>query len=190
MIVIYEIVVGTNKWLSEPIATSSYTTETELPTITVCPRRYAARLANKYGLEYQDYRDGKFVPDNFESLGKSLDEIFEESINDAYYLLDVTGTRFQMILENIVFILVERDDCKVIQENGTYRRIYDGHENVTEDGEPCLNWSEVEDAADLIGVDGVGDHNYCRGPGGSGKIYCYISQTKTDHCKVRTCGES
>ena len=95
-----------------------------------------------------------------------------------------------MILENVVFILVERDDCKVIQENGTYRRIYDGHENVTEDGEPCLNWSKVEDAGDLIGVDGVGDHNYCRGPGGSGKIYCYISQTKTDYCKVRTCGES
>ena len=86
-------------------------------------------------------------------------------------------------------ILVEKDDCKVVQENGEYRRIYDGHENVTEEGDPCLNWSEVEDAADLIGVDGVGDHNYCRGPGGSGKIYCYISQTKTDHCKVRTCGE-
>ena len=89
---IYEIIVGTNKWLSEPIATSSYTTETELPTITICPRRYGARIANKYGLRYKDYREGKFVPDNFESLGKSLDEIFEESINDAYYLLDVTGT--------------------------------------------------------------------------------------------------
>ena len=49
------------------------------------------RLADLYGLDYRDYlNDGKYVPDNF-SLEKSLDDIFQESINEAYFLLDVSG---------------------------------------------------------------------------------------------------
>ena len=88
---LYEIIVGTNKFLSEPVATNSYTTETELPTLTICQRSYELRIADLYGLDYRDYLDdGKFVPDNFTS-DKSLDDIFQESINEAYFLLDVTG---------------------------------------------------------------------------------------------------
>ena len=40
--------------------------------------------------------------------------------------------------------------------------------NETEDGEPCLKWTDVEKASEYIGVDGV-------------------NQTKTDYCKARTC---
>ena len=68
------------------------------------------------------------------------------------------------------------------------RRIYVGNVNETEDGDACLKWTDVDEAADFIGVDEVGDHNYCRNPGRSkSREYCYISQNKTDYCKARTC---
>ena len=40
------------------------------------------------GLTYDDYDKGKFKPDNLDFLNKSIDELFEESQNDALYLLD------------------------------------------------------------------------------------------------------
>ena len=40
------------------------------------------------GLTYDDYDKGKFQPDNLDAFNKSIDELFEESQNDALYLLD------------------------------------------------------------------------------------------------------
>lgn len=90
-VVLYEIFIGTSKFLSEPVATRSFTTESDLPTLTICSRFYDLRIANLYGLDYGDYEEGKYVPDNF-TMDKTLDEIFQESVNEAFFLLDVTGT--------------------------------------------------------------------------------------------------
>ena len=70
-----------------------------------------------------------------------------------------------------------------------YIRYYIGSENASEDGESCLNWMNVSKAEDLIGVAGVGDHNFCRKPEGK-REFCYVSQTKTKPCKVRSCGRN
>ena len=94
-IVVYEIITGTQRFLSEPIATKTYSTETELPTITLCPRLKDLRAANLYGLDYSNYmNDGKFVPDNFDKINKTLDEIFQESINEGYFLLDASSNAY------------------------------------------------------------------------------------------------
>ena len=36
----------------------------------------------------------EFVPENFESYNKSLDEIYQESMEDDMYLLDISGVTF------------------------------------------------------------------------------------------------
>ena len=66
--------------------------ETEFPSISICNVNNDLRIAPLYGLDYDDYGyRGKFVPKNFPSLNKSLDAIFNESINDNFYLLDITS---------------------------------------------------------------------------------------------------
>ena len=63
-----------------------------------------------------------------------------------------------------------------------------GTENMTEEGQPCMNWSEVTEE-DYSEYEETRGHNYCRNPGGEeDREFCYINQTHTGFCAVKTCG--
>ena len=49
VVVIYEIYVGTNKYVSVPIASKIYSTEVELPFISICQRFFDYRMAKVKG---------------------------------------------------------------------------------------------------------------------------------------------
>ena len=88
-----------------------------------------------------------------------------------------------------IILSANKSHCQTEKKDEGYIRYYIGSENASEDGEPCLNWMNVSKAEDLIGVAGVGDHNFCRKPEGK-REFCYVSQTKTKPCKVRSCGRN
>ena len=82
--------------------------------------------------------------------------------------------------------------CKLVEEDGQFRRIYVGTVNETESGKPCLNWMTLNSttANKYKTMVGIGDHNYCRNPGAAkNREFCYYSTTKTERCAARTCGE-
>ena len=159
--------------------------------ISICHRHDELEISPKYGLGGGPFGTGRqFVPENFESYNKSLDEIYKESLEDDMYLLDISGVTFSARITGSIWFSARKSHCKTEKIDGEYIRYYIGSENVTEDNNPCLNWMNVTKAQDLIGIAGVGDHNFCRKPiskQGSREI-CYVSQTKTENCKVRSCG--
>ena len=177
--VIYFLTKGTEKLLSKPTATRVYSLEAEPPAISVCHKDTKRRIANLHGLVYDDYAyDGKFIPEGFEqSNDDDLDDLFSEAYNDHYFLLDKT---------------VNVSHCKLIEEDGQYRRIYVGTQNETESGKPCLNWMTLNSttANKYKMMTGIGDHNYCRNPGEvENREFCYYSATKWERCASRTCGK-
>ena len=82
--------------------------------------------------------------------------------------------------------------CKLIEEDGQFRRIYVGTVNETESGKPCLNWMTLNSttANKYKTMVGIGDHNYCRNPGAAkNREFCYYSTTETERCAARSCGK-
>ena len=93
LVVTYEIYSGTRKFLSDPVATTSFSAEVELPRVTLCQYRSASfkiGVLPPFNLIFDDYMDGKFFPEpNTSEL--EAEEIFQKSFNDNYYLLDIRG---------------------------------------------------------------------------------------------------
>ena len=88
-------------------------------------------------------------------------------------------------------ILVQKDHCKLVEfETGGFKRYYSGEENKTESGKNCLNWKSIPAAKSYMFKDGVGNHNFCRKPERAkmDREFCFISETETEYCSVRTCG--
>ena len=79
--VCYEIYVGTRKYLSEPVATTSFSTEAELPSLTVCH-------------QLQELKIGSLPPSFPEQNTSELEaeQMFQKALNDNYYLLDIAGS--------------------------------------------------------------------------------------------------
>ena len=91
--VCYEIYIGTWKYISAPVATTSYSTEAEIPSVTLCQQRSSFKIGvlPPFKLTFDDYENGKFFPElNTSEL--EAEENFQKSLNDNYYLLDVTGS--------------------------------------------------------------------------------------------------
>ena len=82
-----------NIWLAGPVATTSFTTEAELPSLTICQQRKEFRIGAlpPFKLTQDDYVNGKFFPE-LNTSDDEAEEIFHKSLNDNYYLLDVTGS--------------------------------------------------------------------------------------------------
>ena len=92
MFVVYEIVKGTLKFMSAPVANKIYATEADIPVITICQQK-AFRMGQKNGLNYDDFVDGKFFPEN-STKGASSSKTFDDALDEYYYLLDVRGKGF------------------------------------------------------------------------------------------------
>ena len=92
--VCYEIYMGTVKYLSHPVATTTYSTEVELPSVSLCQYRSSSYKIGRippFNLTFEDYLDGKFFPD-INITDAEAENIFQNSFNDNYYLLDVRGS--------------------------------------------------------------------------------------------------
>ena len=139
--------------------------------ITIC--HYLKRFPGN--LTYNDIVNGKFYPNETGPLG-DIDDIYEKAMKENKYLLNLTE---------------EKEDCDVRQRpSKDYERIYVGTENKTEDGKPCINWSEVT-GKNYSEYEETRGHNYCRNPGGEeDREFCYFNQTNIGFCAVKTCGNN
>ena len=61
-------------------------------------------MPSKTGLDYEDYRDGKFVPDKGGPYNDDqLEQLFQEAYNDSYFLSNIIVRSF---LGEIVLLLI------------------------------------------------------------------------------------
>ena len=93
LMVSYEIYSGTRKFLSDPVATTSFSAEVELPRVTLCQYRsdsFKIGALPPFNLTFDDYVDGKFFPE-LNTTEQEAEEIFQKSFHDNYYLLDIRG---------------------------------------------------------------------------------------------------
>ena len=100
LVVFYEIYIGTRKFLSDPVATRSFSAEVELPRVTLCQGRSASfkiGVLPPFNLTFDDYMEGKFFPE-LNTCEMEAEEIFQKSFNDNYYLLDIRGRCFFFML--------------------------------------------------------------------------------------------
>ena len=91
--VLYEIYIGTKKFLEKPVATTSYTADSELPMVSLCQFRKSHFMIGfivPHNMTYDLYREGNFYSDHRDP-NVSAEEVFEKSFDDNYYLLDITG---------------------------------------------------------------------------------------------------
>ena len=95
LVVAYEVMKGTLKYLDAPVANKIYTAEAELPVITICPQK-KFWMGTKLGLSRDDFTAGRFLPQDSENV--AAEEDFTEALEEYYYLLDITG------LDNTIFI--------------------------------------------------------------------------------------
>ena len=58
LVVIWQVFMGTKKYLDAPVANTIYAEEVELPVITICHRIFDMRVEPKYGLEFSDFKAG------------------------------------------------------------------------------------------------------------------------------------
>ena len=67
LVVAYEVMKGTLKYLDAPVANKIYTAEADLPVITICPQK-KFRMGTKLGLERSEFTAGKFLPEDSENV--------------------------------------------------------------------------------------------------------------------------
>lgn len=73
--------------------------------------------------------------------------------------------------------------------------LYRGEYSSTLSGLTCQHWSRLNMSVHSIhphrySEAGLGDHNYCRDPDGTGRLWCYTSLTADhfDYCTAKQCG--
>ena len=146
--------------------------------ITICHGPHAMKMGPIPGnLTYKDIVSGKFYH-NETSTSDDIEDNIEKAMKEYSYFLNITE---------------EKGDCFVRHDDdgnfgSDHERIYLGTENKTEDGQPCIKWSEVTEK-DYSEYEETRDHNFCRNPGGEeDREFCYVNQTHTGFCAVKTCG--
>ena len=88
LVVSYEVIKGTLKYLDAPVANKIYTAEAELPVITIC-NKWKFRMGTVLGLVKNDFTAGRFLPEDSENV--TAEEVYTEALEEYYYLLDITG---------------------------------------------------------------------------------------------------
>ena len=74
-VVLYEIYLGTDKYLSTPVANVVYTLETELPMLTVCPEHKSDIRFGPMPVGPRELIRGQFYPDNKGRFLKIKDQL-------------------------------------------------------------------------------------------------------------------
>lgn len=74
--------------------------------------------------------------------------------------------------------------------------LYRGEYSSTQSGLPCQKWSLLNSSIHTVHPErysqaGLGEHNFCRDPDGSGQLWCYTSLTMDhfDYCSMDHCGD-
>ena len=90
--VIYEVYQGTSKYIASPVANVVFSTEVEMPMVTICNKlKMGALPAN---LTRKDIVGGKFYPDD-PALDIDIDEMIEKASQEYNYFLNLTGSNFK-----------------------------------------------------------------------------------------------
>ena len=77
------------------MANKIYAEEVELPVITICHHKHSLRAQSQFGLDWDDFKAGKLLPDNANNV--SHEDVFEAALDEHYHLLDITGTVFTFL---------------------------------------------------------------------------------------------
>ena len=85
--VIYEVFQGTTKYIASPVANVVFSTEVELPMLTICNKLKMGPMPGN--LTRKDLVGGKFFPD--EPSGVDVDEMIGKAIQEYNYFLNLTG---------------------------------------------------------------------------------------------------
>ena len=93
LVVIWQVFMGTRKYLAAPVANKISAEEVELPVITICHINKTLRIDDQiYGLDYDDLKKGRFYPEERDNV--SAEEMVKQALDEHYYLLDATGELF------------------------------------------------------------------------------------------------
>ena len=79
---------GTTKYISSPVANVVFSTEAELPMLTICHQRGLGPMPGD--LTKRDLIHGKFFPDD-SSDDFDVDQMFEKAMQEYDYFLNLTG---------------------------------------------------------------------------------------------------
>ena len=85
--VIYEVFQGTSKYISSPVANVVFSTEVELPMVTICNKLRMGSLPGN--LTRKKLVSGNFFPDDQSIV--DIDEEIEKAIQEYNYFLNLTG---------------------------------------------------------------------------------------------------
>ncbi|KRZ28507.1 Neurotrypsin [Trichinella pseudospiralis] len=75
-------------------------------------------------------------------------------------------------------------DC-IIGDGKTYA----GNANVTENGLPCLPWTNYKLKNIPLSSKQLGNHNYCRNPNGASKPWCMVDEKVRQNCDIPVCSK-
>ena len=90
LVVIWQVFMGTRKYLAAPVANKISAEQVELPVITICHIKTALRVDDQIsGLDYDDLKKGRFYPEDRGNV--SVEEMVKQALDEHYYLLDNTG---------------------------------------------------------------------------------------------------
>ena len=87
--VIYEVYQGTSKYFSSPVANVVFSTEVELPMVTICNKLKMGDLPAN--LTRKEITAGKFHPDNPDLPDVDIDEMIAKASREYNYFLNLTG---------------------------------------------------------------------------------------------------
>ena len=87
--VIYEVYQGTDKYISSPVANVVFSTEVELPMVTICNKLKMGDLPAN--LTRKEITAGKFHPDNPDLPDVDIDEMIAKASREYNYFLNLTG---------------------------------------------------------------------------------------------------
>ena len=87
--VIYEVYQGTSKYISYPVANVVFSTEVELPMVTICNKLKMGDLPAN--LTRKEITAGKFHPDNPDLPDVDIDEMIAKASQEYNYYLNLTG---------------------------------------------------------------------------------------------------
>ena len=83
-----QVWLGTEKYLSAPVATTSYSTQMEMPVITICHGTDEGKFGSEENFAAY-FNEGNFLEDG---SNLSAEDLYQQRTDQNYFMLDGTGT--------------------------------------------------------------------------------------------------